>query len=161
MAKSQRPQALRQFNETSTESKTLATQIRLWREKRMMTPDLLALKALVPLRLVEDIEAGIELFLAPAIRQRLARVLHVRPTQIQELEKPPASPEATREAKQLQQAGSSLYQTILANPEAAHSCPACGAVLSIRIFERRDLQNRPLTVVKASCTACLFRLTDD
>jgi transcriptional regulator with XRE-family HTH domain len=136
---------------------TLATRMQVWREKRMLTQATLAIKALIPIRLVEDIESGIELFLSPAIRQRLARVLQVRPDQIKALEKTPLpSIDAAMQA-----AGGSLYQAILANPEAPKTCPRCGEALTIRLFNRRDLQNRPLTAVKASCTQCLFRLTDD
>lgn len=125
----------------------------------MLTPDLLALRAQVPVRLVEDLEGGLETFLAPAIRQRLARVLHVRPAQIQELEKPPSifNPNAAT----LQHKSVGLHEAILRDPTAPQVCPNCSAPLAIRLFERRDLQNNLLTVVKANCTQCLFRLADD
>lgn len=129
------------------------------REKRYMTPEAVAVKAQVPLRMVEDIEAGIELFLAPAVRQRLARVLHVRPSQIQEVEKEPYHP--STETPELLRKGLSLHEEILRDPDAPHLCPSCGAPLAVRIFERRDLQDRPLAVIKANCTKCLFRLSDD
>lgn len=140
-------------------SPTLAEMFRLWREKRYMTPALLAQKANVPLRLVEDIEAGIECFLAPAVRQRLAKVLHVRPSQIREVEKRPTDDMSADPA--LYQQGNELREAILQNPDAPRECPTCGAPLSIRLFERRDLQDRPLVVIKANCTRCLFRMTDD
>lgn len=138
---------------------TLAERVRYLREKRMMSVEYLAHKAQVPLRMVEDIEAGVEMFLAPAIRQRIARVLHVRPSQIQEVEKPPR--DEAPEAPMLQRKGLGLREAILREPDAPYLCPSCGAPLAVRLFERRDLQDNPLTVIKANCTHCLFRLTDD
>jgi DNA-binding XRE family transcriptional regulator len=136
---------------------TLAVRMQEWRERRMLTQAALAQRASIPLRFIEDIEAGIELFLPIIIRQRLARILHIHPRQIQELERPPKQPRNLA----LQAQGGSLLQAILDNPDATHRCPACGGSLNVRFFKRFDLQNRPLTVVKASCNQCLFRLTDD
>lgn len=138
---------------------TLAERIRFLREKRYMTPEAVAIKAQVSLRMVEDIEAGIEIFLAPAVRQRLARVLHVRPQQIQEVEKVP--PTLEENAPDMRRKGIHLHEDILQDPDAAHTCPSCGALLEVRVFERRDLRDNPLTVIKANCTKCLFRLSDD
>lgn len=138
---------------------TLAERVRFLREKRYMTPELLAIKAQVPVRMIEDIEGGIELFLAPAVRQRIARVLHVRPSQIQEVEKAPEFNDA--EVPMLRRKGMALREAIMEEPDAPHLCPSCGAPLAARLFERRDLQDRPLIVIKANCTRCLFRLTDD
>lgn len=138
---------------------TLAQRVRHLREKRYMTPDLLALKAQVPVRMIEDIEGGIELFLAPAIRQRIARVLHVRPSQLQEVEIQPEFNDA--EVPMLQRKGVDLRDAIMQDPDGPHLCPSCGAPLMARLFERRDLQDRPLIVIKANCTKCLFRMTDD
>ncbi len=146
-------------NLSSSLPATLAERIRFLREKRYMTPELLAMKAMVPLSTIEDLEAGIEMFLAPAVRQRLARVLHVRPSQIQEVEKTPEFDE--REALNLQRQSIALREAILRDPEGAHLCLSCGSLLAVRLFERRDLQDNPLTVLKANCTRCLFRLTDD
>lgn len=138
---------------------TLAERVRFLRERRMMSPEFLAHKALIPVRMVEDIEAGIETFLAPSVRNRLARVLHVRPSQIQEVEIPPDN--ETAETPMLQRKGLNLREAILKEPDGPHLCPSCGAPLAVRLFERRDLQDNPLTVIKAHCTRCLFRLTDD
>lgn len=138
---------------------TLAERIRFLREQRYMTPALLAMKAQVPISMVEDLEAGIEMFLAPAVRQRIARVLHVRPSQIEEVEKPPEIEDA--ETPMLQRKGLNLRDEILQDPDAPHLCPSCGAPLAVRVFERRDLNDRPLLVIKANCTRCLFRMTDD
>lgn len=144
---------------TSNLPPTLAERVRFLREKRYMTPAVVAMQARISLQTMEDIEAGIEMFLAPAVRQRLARVLHVRPSQIQEVEKQPNY--SNPEAPMLQRKGWSLHEAILDDPDAPHLCPSCGAPLAVRLFERRDLQNNPLTVVKANCTQCLFRLSDD
>lgn len=138
---------------------TLAERVRYLRERRYMTAELLAMRAQVPLGMIEDIEGGIELFLAPAVRQRLARVLHVRPSQIQEVELQPEFNDA--EVPLLRRKGMDLRDAILQEPDAPHLCPSCGAPLAARLFERRDLKDKPLVVVKANCTRCLFRLTDD
>lgn len=136
---------------------TLAVRMQEWRERRMLTQAALAQRAFLPISVIEDIESGVELFLPTIIRQRLARILHIHPRQIQELERPPKQAQNLA----LQAKGGSLLQAILDNPEASHRCPACGASLNVRFFKRFDLQNRPLNVVKASCSMCLFRLTDD
>lgn len=138
---------------------TLAGRVRFWRERRMLSPELLALKSHLPLRLIEDIESGLETFLSPATRQRLARALHIQADRIREVEKPPQAPLC--ETASLRQAGFNLHEAILRDPSASHPCPACGAPLNIRLFERRDLHGSPLEVIKASCVACLFRLADD
>ena len=140
---------------------TLAERIRFWREQRYLTPASLALKTRLPLKTIEDIEAGIETFLSPTVRQRIARILHVRPGQIKELEKPPKVLPGSADAPILQQRSVSLHDAILRDPDEPQACPLCQAPLQIRVFERRDLQNNPLLVIKASCTACLFRLSDD
>jgi transcriptional regulator with XRE-family HTH domain len=139
--------------------KTLAERVRFLRERRYMTPEAVAIKAQIPLKMVEDIEGGVELFLSPAVRQRLARVLHVRPGQIQEVEKQPSY--ASPETPALQRKGLNLHEAIQREPDAPHLCPSCGAPLAVRIFERRDLQDNLITVIKANCTQCLFRLSDD
>lgn len=138
---------------------TLAERVRFLRERRYMTPEAVAIKAQIPVRFVEDIEGGIELFLAPAMRQRLARVLQVRPGLLQEVEKQPDN--IHPETPTLRKKGLALHEAILRAPDAPHLCPSCGAPLAVRLFERRDLQDNVLTVIKANCTQCLFRLSDD
>lgn len=138
---------------------TLAERVRYFREKRQLTAPVLASRALVSLQMVEDIEAGIEMFLAPSVRQRLARVLHVQPRQIEEVEKTPEVNDT--EIPMLHRKGISLREAILEDPEAPYLCPSCGAPLAVRFFDRRDLKDKPLIVIKANCTRCLFRMTDD
>ena len=149
----------RNSSSSSSLPATLAERIRFLRERRYMSPEMLAAKALIPVEMVEDLEAGIEMFLAPSVRQRIARVLHVRPSQIEEAEKPPEMNDA--ETPMLQRKGVTLREDILQAPDAPHLCPSCGAPLAVRLFERRDLMDNPLNVIKANCTRCLFRLTDD
>lgn len=144
---------------TSTLPSTLAQRVRYLREKRYMTAALLAKRAQVPLQTIEDIEAGIETFLAPAIRMRLARALHVRPMVIREVENEPLN--LSMETPKLQRESLGLLEAMRANPEGAHVCIRCGAPMTVRLFERQDLQENRFTVIKANCTQCLFRLTDD
>ncbi len=139
---------------------TLAQRVRHLREQQDMPPEVLAWKARVPLSMVEDIEAGIETFLSPAIRSRLARVLHVRPAQLREVETPPEEA-ISLEVPVLQRKSLDLLEAIRQDPQGAFHCPRCQAPLVARLFERRDLQDQTFTVVKAHCTQCMFRLTDD
>jgi len=138
---------------------TLAERIRFLREKRFLTPAALALRAQVPLKTIEDIEAGIELFLAPSLRQRLSKILQVRPADIRDVEKPPSVPFS--EIAAMQEKSKILHEDIMADPDGEHVCPCCGASMLVRMFERRDLHNRPFLAMKANCTQCLFRLEDD
>jgi len=141
---------------------TLAQRVRFLREQRMLSLEHVAHHARISLRQLEDIEAGIEMFLSPSVRQRLARVLRVRPQRLKDVEQPPQpsreemSGIAYRQAK-----GAELLEAIRENPAEAYRCPDCAAALVIRVFERRDLHDQPFSVIKAHCSQCLFRLTDD
>ena len=67
--------------------KTLARFIQLKREELGLTQKGLAIAANVPLSIVEEVEAGKELFLAVTVRQALAKVLKCEPDEIKVLEK--------------------------------------------------------------------------
>jgi predicted RNA-binding Zn-ribbon protein involved in translation (DUF1610 family) len=54
-----------------------------------------------------------------------------------------------------------LVEAALKDPQRAYYCPQCGGKLVVRLFERRDLHDMPLTAVKIHCSKCLFRLDFD
>lgn len=133
---------------------TLAKGLQIMREVAGLTQVQLAERANISLELLQDLETGLELFMAPSIRQKLARVLKVRPGQIKVLEKDihqaerSVSPD-TREH---------YLNDILSNPEQPQFCPFCRAPLQVRIFNRKDLDDNLLVEVKANCSRCLFKL---
>jgi transcriptional regulator with XRE-family HTH domain len=133
---------------------TLAQRVQQARETLSLSQAALAEAAHIPISQVQDIEAGIELFLSPAVRQKLARVLKVRPVTLKMLEKPtpPQRPPLSLEARD------SYIEELLHFPDREHSCPLCGACLEVRLFQRRDLEDNLLVEVKAHCSQCLFKL---
>lgn len=133
---------------------TLAQRVQQIREQQGLSQTKLAELANLPLAQVQDIEAGIELFLSANVRQKLARVLKMRPASLKALEKPiPLPPPALSHS-----ARENYIEEMLLYPHAVHPCPSCKSPLEVRIFNRRDLEDNPLVEVKAHCTKCLFRL---
>jgi transcriptional regulator with XRE-family HTH domain len=133
---------------------TLAQRMQIAREKLGITPGKLAELTRLDTEYIIDLEAGIEVFLSPATRQKLARVLKVEPKWIQAGEKPPQDkPDALNDAEKKQ-----LLRELREHPHQTHYCPQCGAHLFVRIFERRDIEDNLLLEVKTHCTQCLFRL---
>lgn len=105
--------------------KTLARFIQLKREELGLTQKGLAIAANVPLSIVEEVEAGKELFLAVTVRQALAKVLKCEPDEIKVLEKDIVndivSPEIIESLKKL-----------ILNGAGGLKCPKCGALLDTR-----------------------------
>ena len=67
--------------------KTLAQFVQQQRDNLGLSPKGLAMKSGLELSLIEDIEAGKELFLPVTIRQNLAKGLKCHPEEIRRLEK--------------------------------------------------------------------------
>ncbi|MEB3286298.1 MAG: helix-turn-helix transcriptional regulator [Vampirovibrionales bacterium] len=143
----------------------LANRVQFLREHLDMTPRQLASKASVAEAFIQDIEAGLEMFLAPAVRLKLARALRVRPSILQDVERRPKLPNAaelsesaewqkTRKTKQ-------LLEAVALNPTGDYHCPDCEASLIIRQFQRRDLEDNLLLTLKVECSNCLFRWSTD
>lgn len=140
---------------------TLAQRIQFLRHQLDITPSALARKANVAPELIEDLEGGLVMFLAPSIRQQIARALRVKSFVLEEVEKRPAvlTPE-TRQALSEEDA-SALLEQALERPNRTFLCPNCSAKLNVRIFERRDLEDHPVNAIKIACSHCLFRLEKD
>lgn len=148
---------MKKHKKVSSEIKveTLAQLIQQLRELRGITRQRLADLAQIPVNQLEDIESGIELFLSPATRQKLARILKTAPATIQALEKQPV----LSSVNNLSTEGRERYaEEILHFPDRPHACPVCGEVMTVRLFHRRDLEDNPILEVKAHCKNCLFIL---
>lgn len=135
---------------------TLALRLRHFRDLRDLTVRQLSQKSLVPVNVIEDIEAGLETFLSPATRQKLAKALRVRADQIKEVEKIPY-PEVPEAPMAVKSGTAFLIDQLRHYPDKSHACPLCGKPVAARFFERRDLNDLPIQVIKAHCTECLFR----
>lgn len=123
------------------------------REKLGLSQTGLAKKSALPLKTIEEIESGQELFLASTIRQKLARGLKMNPADIKKYEKHPnlsllPDTEATLFIK----------NQILSNDIADLECPVCGSKLITRIAKMYDLEDNLVLVPKARCTKCPFQI---
>ena len=131
--------------------KTLARFIQIKREELGLTQKGLAIAANVPLSIVEEVEAGKELFLAVTVRQALAKALKCEPDEIKVLEKDIVneivSPEIIESLKQL-----------ILNRAGGLKCPKCGALLDTRIAKMYDLEDNLILHPKAHCTKCPFQI---
>ena len=114
--------------------KTLARFIQTKREELGLTQKGLAISANVPLTIIEEVEAGKELFLAVTVRQGLAKALKCEPDEIKSLEKDIVnniiSPEIIESLKNL-----------ILNGAGGLKCPKCGAPLDTRIAKMYDLED--------------------
>lgn len=131
--------------------KTLAQFIQNKRDMLGLSPRGLAQKSNLPLELIEDIEAGKELFLPVTIRQNLAKVLRCAPEEIKKFEKDFNTDYVSLEIIE------SLKELIL-NGAGGLKCPKCGAPLVTRIAKMYDLEDNLVLHPKAHCTKCTFQI---
>lgn len=142
---------------------TLSQRVQYLRDHLDMTQRQLAYKASLEESFIQDIESGMEMFLAPAIRLKLARALRVKPSIIQEVEKRPQPKEPVTEsaAWQKERRTKQLLEQILQEPDGSYACLECQSGLIVRQFERRDLDDNLLLTIKIECSHCLFRWSTD
>ncbi len=131
--------------------KTLARFIQSKRDEMGFTQKGLAVAANISVHVVEEIEAGKELFLPVTIRQALAKALKCEPDEIKALEKDIASDIVSPEIIE------SLKQLIL-NGAGGLKCPKCGAPLDTRVAKMYDLEDNLILHPKAHCTKCPFQI---
>ena len=136
-----------------TQEKALAQFVSELSEKLGLSQTGLAKKSALPLKTIEDIESGQELFLASTIRQKLANGLKLKPADIKQYEKHPnlsllPDNEATLFIK----------NQILAHDVADLTCPVCGSKLITRIAKMYDLEDNLILVPKARCEKCPFQI---
>lgn len=138
---------------TEQTEKALAQFVSETREKLGLSQTGLAKKSALPLKTIEEIESGQELFLASTIRQKLARGLKLNPADIKRHEKHP-------NLSLLPDTEVTLFikNKILANDVEDLECPVCGSKLITRIAKMYDLEDNLILVPKARCTKCPFQI---
>ena len=136
--------------------KTLASRISYIRNGRRIHLAELSLQAKVPIKLLEDIEAGIETWLPTAMRQRIARVLKVDPIILEEVEVKNELYEDLPKDPPLELI-ERIEEDILSDKKDLN-CPVCGSPLRAWIQKGLDLNEEPTRSAKAHCTKCVFQL---
>jgi len=132
--------------------KTLAQFVQQKRDKLGFSPLGLARKCNLDLKIIEEIEAGRELFLSVTVRQNLAKGLKCNPNEIKELEKDFSVDFVSQEVIE------SLKELIL-NGAGGLVCPKCDAPLVTRIAKLYDLEDNLMLHPKAHCSKCVFQIT--
>ena len=133
--------------------KSLAEFIQKTRDDLGMSARGLAQKSSIDLTIIEDIEAGKDLFLPVTIRQKLAKALKCSPDEILVYERG-YKDIVVSEDKILE-----IRHRIL-NHEKDIPCPKCGEPLVVRIAKMYDLEDNLVLQPKAHCSKCVFQLRD-
>ncbi|MCA9788379.1 MAG: helix-turn-helix transcriptional regulator, partial [Cyanobacteria bacterium HKST-UBA05] len=128
---------------------TLAQRVQVLRQRKHLTQLGLAEKANLSLAAIRDIESGLDLFLATAVRLKLARALGINPGVLKVVERPVDDAGGDDAARHLP-----LLIQVLDDPEAGYTCPDCSERLVIRCFAREDMNETPMTEVKIHCSQC-------
>ena len=136
--------------------KTLASRVSFLRNARRIHIEDLSIRAKVSLKLLEDIESGLETWLPVSIRQRIARVLKVDPNILEEVEVKNIQCEDLPRNPPLELT-EKIQEEILLHVKSI-KCPICGNPLKTWIQEGLDLNERSIKTAKAHCTVCIFQL---
>ena len=131
---------------------TLAQFVQKRRDDLGLSPKGLAMKCNIDVALIEEIEAGKELFLAVTVRQNLAKGLKCSHDEIKKLEKD-FDTHFLADNKIID----SLKELIL-NGAGGLKCPKCGAPLVTRVAKMYDLEDNLVLHPKAHCTKCVFQI---
>lgn len=135
------------------EETTLAQFVQIKRDALGLSPSGLAKKCHLKLELIEQIEAGQELFLPTTVRQSLAKGLRCAPDEIKAFEKD-FETRFTDESVILD-----LKRKILDGQDNL-LCPKCGSPLITRIAKMYDLEDNLMLHPKANCSKCVFQIKD-
>lgn len=133
--------------------KSLAEFIQQKREDAGYSITGLAKKTSIKLEVLEDIEAGKELFLSVTQRQQLARVFKCSPEEIKQYER----------SYEFQMVSFEKIEEIKAkilNRETNLKCPICGEPLITRIARMHDLEDNLVLQPKAHCVKCIFQIKE-
>jgi len=133
------------------QKKSLAQFVQEKREHLGLSISGLAKKCHINLVLLEQIEAGEELFLPTTIRQNLAKGLKCSLDEIKELEKDFESNFIAEDII------NDLKEKILAD-EKDLTCPQCHSALIVRIAKMYDLEDNLMLHPKARCSKCVFQI---
>lgn len=131
--------------------KTLAQFVQEKRDNLGLSPKGLAVKSNLDLTLIEDIEAGKELFLSVTVRQNLAKCLKCHPEEIRRLEK-----DFTNDFVSVQMIES--LKDLILNGAGGLKCPKCGASLITKIEKMYDIEDNLVLHPKAHCSKCVFQI---
>ena len=132
---------------------SLAEFIQQKREKAGLSITGLANKTSIKLEILEDIEAGKELFLSVTQRQQLARVLKVSPKELKEYER-------SYEFQEIPEDIIDNLKTQILNHKTNLRCPMCGEPLVTRIAKMYDLEDNLVLQPKAHCVKCVFQIKE-
>lgn len=130
---------------------TLSQFIQRKREHLGLTPKGLAKKCNVDSLIIEEIEAGKELFLSVTVRQNLAIGLKCTPAEIKFFEKDFSTEFVAMETIDV------LRQRIL-NGETDLNCPKCDSKLVVKLEKMYDLEDNLVYNARANCTKCVFQI---
>lgn len=133
------------------QEKSLAQFVQQKRESLGLSASGLARKCNIELALIEQIEAGQELFLPTTIRQNLAKGLKCSAGELKELEKNFENKLVNDEVIE------DLKERIL-NKETDLICPKCNSKLITRIAKMYDLEDNLVLHPKAKCSKCVFQI---
>jgi transcriptional regulator with XRE-family HTH domain len=131
---------------------TLAQFVQHKRNNLGLSPLGLARKCDLETLLIEEIEAGKELFLPVTVRQNLAKGLKCNPEDIKILEKDFSTELVSLEVIE------SIKELILNGAEGL-ICPRCDAPLVTRIARMYDLEDNLMSHPKAHCSKCVFQIS--
>ena len=133
--------------------KSLAEFVQKKRESVGLSIIGLANKTNIKLEILEDIEAGKELFLSVPIRQQLARVLKCSPNELKEYER-------SFEFQEISDEVIDNIKSQILNHKTDLRCPMCGEPLITRIAKMYDLDDNLVLEPKAHCVKCVFQIKD-
>jgi transcriptional regulator with XRE-family HTH domain len=131
---------------------TLAQFVQKKRDKLGLSPLGLARRCNLDVNIIEEIEAGKELFLSVTVRQNLAKGLKCNPEDIKFFEKDFDMDVVSLEIIE------SLKELIL-NGAGGLVCPKCDAALVTRIARMYDLEDNLILHPKAHCSKCSFQIS--
>ena len=136
--------------------KTLASRVSFLRNERRIYIADLSLQAKVPIKLLEDIEAGIETWLPTSVRQRISIVLKVDPKILEEVEvKNLKTEELYRNPP------GELIERICEKISKGINdikCPLCSSEMKVWIQDGFDLNGEPIKTPKGYCKSCVFQI---
>ena len=131
---------------------TLAQFVQRKRDKLGLSPLGLARRCNLDVSIIEEIEAGKELFLSVTVRQNLSKGLKCNPEDIKFYEKDFDLGVVSLEIIE------SLKELIL-NGAGGLVCPKCDAALVTRIAQMYDLEDNLMLHPKAHCSKCSFQIS--
>lgn len=132
---------------------SLAEFIQINREKVGLSISGLAKKTNIKVELLEDIEAGKELFLSVTQRQQIARVIKCSPQDLKLRER-------SYEFDVINDDIIDNLKKRILNRETNLKCPLCGEPIVTRIARMHDLDDNLILTPKAHCVKCIFQIKD-